>query len=116
MKKTIFISLLLVSFSIQGIAQENTSNKKIVKTSFWVNGICEMCQERIQKAALSTKGVKMATWHIDSKMLSLVYNRKKCDINDIKENIADIGHDSEDLRAPDEAYNNLHACCHYQRR
>lgn len=116
MKKIIFISLVLLSFSLKGIAQENTSHKKIVKTTFWVNGQCEMCQTRIQKAALSTRGVKMANWHIDSKMLRVVYNHPKCTINDIKQNIANVGHDSEDVKAADEIYEKLHSCCMYDRK
>lgn len=115
MKKTIFISLLLVSFSIQVIAQENTSNKKIVKTTFWVNGQCDMCQTRIEKAALKTKGVKMATWHIESNMLSVIYNTRQCSVNDIKQNIANVGHDTKGFRAKDKVYENLHSCCKYER-
>ncbi len=116
MKKIVLVSLLILSYTVSGIAQENSPKKKIVKTSFWVNGNCEMCQTRIQKAALNTKGVKMANWHIESKMLSIVYNHTKCSINDIKQNIANVGHDSEDVRAPDEIYNKLHTCCLYERK
>ncbi len=115
MKKYIILSLILVSFIGSNIAQEPMSKKKTVKTTFWVNGICDMCQTRIQKAALATKGVKMANWHIESKTLTVIYNQKKCSIMDIKQNIAAVGHDSKDVRATDEAYNNLHFCCFYER-
>ncbi len=115
MNKYILFSLLIL-FSITGsIAQETDSKKKTVKTSFWVNGLCDMCQTRIQKAALSTKGVKMANWDIESKTLTVLYNQKKCSLMDIKQNIAAVGHDSKDVRATDEAYNNLHMCCFYER-
>lgn len=115
MKKIILLSFLLLSFTANSFAQETTSKKKTVKTTFWVNGQCDMCQTRIQKAALSTKGVKMASWHIESKMLTVVYNRTKCSEKDIKKSIAAVGHDSEGVRATDEAYNNLHMCCLYER-
>ena len=115
MNKYILFSLLIL-YSITGsIAQESKSKKKIVTTTFWVNGVCEMCQTRIQKAALSTKGVKMAKWHVESKMLTVVFSQKKCSIMDIKQNIAAVGHDSKDVRATEEAYNNLHMCCFYER-
>lgn len=115
MKKIILFSFLLFSFTVISLAQETTSKKKTVKTTFWVNGKCDMCQTRIQKAALSTKGVKMASWHIESKILTVIYNQKKCAEKDIKANIAAVGHDSEGFRATDEAYNNLHMCCFYER-
>lgn len=115
MKKLFLISLLLLSYSVQVIAQENTPQKKVLKTSFWVNGNCEMCQARIEKAALSTKGVKMANWHIESNILTVLYKTKQCSVNDIKQNIANVGHDSEGFRSADEVYNNLHGCCKYER-
>ena len=40
------------------MAQEK--QKKNTKISFEVNGNCEMCKKRIEKAAFSVKGVKMA--------------------------------------------------------
>jgi len=115
MKKLFIISLILLSYSMQGIGQEQASKKKIIKTTFWVNGVCEMCQTRIQKAALRTKGVKMANWHIESKILTVVYNHTKCSEMDIKKNIASVGHDTVALKATDEAYNKLHNCCLYER-
>lgn len=116
MKNIILFSFLLLSYTFQVTAQENSNKKKIVKTTFWVNGLCDMCQNRIQKAALNTKGVKMANWHIESKTLTVVYNHTKCSETDIKQNIANVGHDSEEIRATDEAYENLHSCCLYDRK
>jgi len=120
--KYILISIALLSFGFNNNPISNKkqptieySLKKILKTSFWVNGICEMCQKRIQKAALKTKGVKMANWNIKTKILSVVYNDKKCSVDNIKQNIASAGHDTIGFTATDEAYKNLHECCHYDR-
>lgn len=116
MKKYI-LGTLLILISITGsFAQETKSKKKIITTTFWVNGVCEMCQTRIQKAALGTKGVKMARWNVESKMLTVVFSQKKCSMKEIKQNIAAVGHDTDGIRATDEAYNNLHMCCFYERQ
>ena len=49
---------MLVSFlGFSSNAQEAKKNKN-AKYSFEVNGNCEMCQKRIQKAALGISGVK----------------------------------------------------------
>ena len=114
MKKSIIISLLIFLF-IQTFAHEPGQIQKTIKESFWVNGNCEMCQSRIQKAALSVKGVKMATWSIESKMLTVLYNPEKCDTDAIKKAIAEVGHDNDTYKAPDEVYNELHSCCKYER-
>jgi copper chaperone CopZ len=114
MKKLILITLLLV-----GIAQiaygQNEKTPKIITESFWVNGNCEMCQNRIQKAALSVKGVKLASWDIDNKILKVIYKPGKCSLEDIQKAVASVGHDNVGFRAPDEVYNNLHHCCLYDR-
>lgn len=113
MKNIILIVLVMFTYTLDGNAQEK--QKKIVKTSFWVNGECEMCQDRIQKAALKVKGVKMAKWSIERDMLTVIYKTRKCTEADIKKSIAAVGHDSEGFRATDAAYDNLHGCCKYDR-
>lgn len=115
MKNIVIFGLIMLSFVTTSFAQDAPSKKKTVKTTFWVNGQCDMCQTRIQKAALNTKGVKLASWHVESKVLTVVYNQKKCSLMDIKKSIAAVGHDSRDVKASDEAYDNLHFCCMYER-
>ena len=46
------------------------------KTSFLVNGKCEMCEERIEKA-LDIKGVNFASWNVETKMCNVTFNQKK---------------------------------------
>lgn len=123
MKYLLIISLLVLNFSFQSVnynanmeqLEVETRIEKNIKTSFWVNGVCEMCQARIQKAALKTKGVKMAKWNIETKILSVIYSDKKCSVDDIKKNLAKAGHDTVEFKATDTAYENLHGCCHYDR-
>ncbi len=88
-------------------------NKK-AKASFEVKGVCEMCQARIEKSCLKTKGVKIASWNVKTHELKLVYNEKKTDLKTIKKAILNVGHDLKDVMAPDEAYNSLHGCCKYR--
>ena len=73
MKKIIL--LLLISLPIGAIAQEKLN--KNTKLSFEVSGNCEMCKKRIEKAAFSVKGVKMASWDIPSNIISLIHDPNK---------------------------------------
>lgn len=80
-----------------------------------VQGACEMCQERIEKAAMSVAGVSMAHWDIESKELHLNYNPKLASLDDISKRIAEVGHDvGTRFIANDEVYNALPDCCHYR--
>ena len=56
MKKYIVLCLLVPFFTF------SQSNDKNTKDTFSVEGNCSMCKKRIEKAALSLKGVKYAKW------------------------------------------------------
>lgn len=110
-KKIVLILVMMISFV--GLAQEKKSKNK--KVEFKVNGNCEMCEKRIEKAAFSVKGVKSADWHVDHHDIHLIIDERKCSVEDVKKAIAKAGHDTEDFKATDEDYNNLHSCCKYER-
>ncbi len=113
MKNLIFgMILLLVSISV--LAQEKKN--KNAKYDIAVNGTCEMCKKRIEKAAFSVKGVKSADYQTDDKILRLIVNENKCSVLDVKKAVAKVGHDTDDVRATDEDYNKLHGCCKYDRK
>lgn len=80
-----------------------------------VAGNCEMCKERIEKAALSVDGVEKAEWIAETQQLHLAYNSSKTSSDQIQKVIADSGHDTEDFKAPDEVYDALPGCCLYVR-
>ena len=110
MKNLIVLLTLLLPLAI--IAQEKGNKNE--KASFEVSGNCEMCKMRIEKAAFKVKGVKMATWDVATHQLDLIYNEKKTDLTTIQQSIADVGHDTEAIKAKDEAYNSVHPCCKYR--
>lgn len=83
-------------------------------TSFKVGGNCEMCKDRIEKAALSVSGVNSANWDSESLGLHLNYN-KGVSLDKVHKAIADSGHDTELEKAKDEIYNELPGCCLYER-
>ena len=110
MKKFFLLSLFIFSISVNG---QNQKNKK---SNFEVIGNCEICKKRIEKAALSLKGVKMATWDIPSNILSVTYNSNKILPDQIQSAVADVGHDTPLFKAPDNVYNELPMCCIYERK
>ena len=68
MKKLIFLFLFFISTSV------SAQNEKNKKSNFEVIGNCEICKKRIEKAALSLKGVKMASWDIPSNIITVTHN------------------------------------------
>lgn len=111
--KKLILAILVGMFTFSMVAQEKKDKNK--KAQFSVNGNCEMCEKRIEKAAFSVKGVKSADWHVDHHDIHLIYDENKCSLTDIKKAIAKAGHDAEDIKATDEDYEKLHGCCQYER-
>jgi copper chaperone CopZ len=103
--------IAIVGLSAQGQEKKNKNAKYTIE----VNGNCEQCQKRIQKAAYSVPGVKSASWSIETHQLSLIVNEEKCSLADVKKAITKVGHDTDDLKATKEDYDNLHSCCQYER-
>ncbi|MBP6182350.1 cation transporter [Flavobacterium sp.] len=108
------ILILMVSF-LGFVAQAQEKKNKNAKYVTEVNGNCEQCQKRIQKAAFSVLGVKSANWNIETHQLSLILNEEKCSLFDVKKAITRVGHDTDEIKTTKEDYDNLHSCCKYER-
>lgn len=110
MKKTIIILMML----FVGISTQAQKKKKNAKHTMEVDGVCMMCKKRIEKACLNTKGVKFAQWDIPSKQLTVIIDERKTDMNKVAQSVANVGHDSKEVKAPQEVYDKLHGCCKYR--
>lgn len=112
MRNLILILLVIfVGFSAQSQVKKNRNAKYTIE----VNGNCEQCQKRIQKAAYSVAGVKSAIWNIETHQLNLILNEEKTSPLDVKKAIAKVGHDTDEVKATKEDYDKLHSCCKYER-
>jgi copper chaperone CopZ len=87
----------------------------IQNVTFTVGGNCDMCKERIEKAAMSVVGVKLASWNAETKKIQVQYNRNKINVLAIHKAIAKVGHDTDKVKAPDNVYKALPECCLYRK-
>lgn len=106
MKLNILLSLLFL-FSVKGISQTKS-------TMIIVDGVCMMCENRIEKQAIDVKGIKLADWNLENRTLNLVYNEKHISVDEIHKFLASIGHDTKKETASDKAYELLDPCCKYR--
>lgn len=107
MKKSLL--LLAILFASVTFAQN-----KNAKASLEVDGVCMMCKDRIEKACFKTKGVKSAIWNVKTHELKLIFDERKTSLDSIQKSVVLAGHDTKKLKATDEAYNSVHACCRYR--
>lgn len=104
--KTLFL-LLFISIASFGFAQTKTETLK-------VSGECGSCKKKIESAAKKA-GASFASWDVDSKELKIKYNSTSTNTAKIQQAIADVGYDTQDYKATDEAYHKLDKCCQYER-
>lgn len=109
-----FIILALALFSQSSLLAQEKGNSKIKEASFEVAGVCNMCKERIETAALHAKGVKLADWDKQTKQLKVTYNSSKTDLIGIQSAVLEMGHDAAGIKADSANYVKLPACCAYR--
>lgn len=115
--KKLIVFLMLAFVGITAQAQEKQVKKnKNAKYDIEVNGNCEMCKKRIEKAAYSVKGVKSAQWHQDHHDVHLILDETKTSVDEVHKAIAAAGHDTNKVKADDKVYEQLHGCCQYERK
>jgi copper chaperone CopZ len=79
-----------------------------------VNGNCESCKARIEKAAKAAGAIK-ADWNVETKLMEVSFDPAKTSTEKIQQKIASVGHDTEKYQSLDNAYNKLPGCCKYER-
>jgi len=107
--KTTILTIALALCSIVSFSQ----TQKTITTTFWVAGICGMCEETIEKA-MDTKGIVVADYSLETNKLTLTYKPDKISIGKIHALLNDAGYDTEKSICTPEQYSNVHDCCKYR--
>lgn len=110
MKKA-YIILLILSFSFRGFSQQ--SDKQPITATFWVAGVCGMCETAIE-AALDTKGILKADFSLSNNMLTVTYKPKKISESQLHQLLNEAGYDTEKSTCTEEQYARVHGCCKYR--
>ncbi len=106
--KSILFTVLTALFTLTAIAGDEIKEEK-----FKVDGACGMCKSRIEKT-LKISEVRFAKWDKKSKMLTVAYKSDAITSDSLQKLVASVGHDTEKVKATNEAYNKLPACCLYR--
>ena len=99
--------LSLVIFFIYGISFGQKAETSVIQTS----AQCNDCKERIEGKLNYTKGIKFAELDMETKKVTVKYSVMKISLQKIKETIAAIGYDADDVKAKQEDVLKLPKCC-----
>lgn len=112
--KTIKVILILLTAFTSSVVIGQDKSKKSTEINFNVDGVCDMCKARIEKA-LDTKGVKFSEWNEETHNCTVVFKPSIITEKEIHKLIANAGHDTDSTEASDTTYNDLHHCCKYRK-
>jgi len=59
--------------------------------------------------------ILLPTWEVDSRMLKVTFDKSQTTADAIQKTLADVGHDTRVYKTTQEGYDNLPACCKYER-
>lgn len=106
MKKA-FVLFALSLFTI-GVVSAQTQDAEVkIKTS----AVCKMCKKTIETALSYEKGVKASNLDVASKVVTIAYNPKKTNPDQLRKAVTKAGYDADAMPAEEKAYNQLDDCC-----
>jgi Cu(I)/Ag(I) efflux system membrane fusion protein len=116
MRKLIFLFAAIVFMTANSAcsSKQQKAEAEISHATLMVQGNCEMCKMRIEKAAHSEKGTVSAEWNAETKELHLQFDPAKTSVENISKLIAKEGYDTEKDKADDAVYEALSPCCKYR--
>ena len=117
MLKKISFFAFIAMFTFLLIPQNDAvaQGRNVEEVEITVLGNCGMCKDRIERAALTVRGVRSATWNHQEQKLTLAFRTDRTDLETIERAIAKAGHDTENFITDEETHANLHHCCIYER-
>ena len=102
MKKIILFFVFIVSLNAK--AQTDSIS---IKTS----AVCGTCKETIEHDLSFVKGIISSSLDVKSQQLSVVYDSKKIDAVQIRNEVAKIGYNADSVMADPKAFKRLPECC-----
>jgi mercuric ion binding protein len=107
MKTSIFFVFIFLSATLS-FAQKPAKSATV---SIATSANCGDCKARIETALNATKGVKSADLNLETHAVTVTYKPKKIDEAGLRQKISSIGYDADDVKANQEAHDNLPQCC-----
>jgi periplasmic mercuric ion binding protein len=115
MKKSILVLMSMfvlssVFMSNPGFAQDK-KKKNYEEVQIQTSAVCGMCKERIEGNMAYEKGVKSVELNDETKVVTIGYDPRKTNPDNLRTAISKIGYDADNVAADPVAYEKLPGCC-----
>ncbi len=115
MKKSQTVLLLTLLMSVMlgagGKVSAQQQKKNYEEVQIQTSAVCGMCEERIEGNIAYEKGVKKVELDDETKIVTIGFDPRKTNADNMRTAISKLGYDADDVPADKEAYEKLPACC-----
>lgn len=108
MKKLILLALVSL-ITLGANAQKASKNEQSV--TIQTNGVCQKCADKFNENVPYFKGVKSYTYDQKTAKLTIKYDSKKTNPDQLRQQISKLGYNADDVKADQAARAKLPACC-----
>lgn len=107
MKKILsFVALFAMIFTL--FAQQQTKTQTV---TIQTNGTCEQCKKIMMENVPQWQGVKECSYDMKSAKVTITYDTKSTNVDKLREGIAKLGYNADNVKADPEARAKLPKCC-----
>ena len=105
--------VLFIALTTVASAQNKKSEKAVIKSNIVCDHckVCETCGLNFKENMLKVKGIKMYELDEEKETITVYFNPKKTNLQDIKTAISKLGFDADEIKADPIAYEKLDGCC-----
>jgi periplasmic mercuric ion binding protein len=96
---------------INPVSAQDTKKKNYEEVKIQTSAVCGMCKERIETNMAYEKGVKKVELDNETKIVTIGYDPRKNNPDQLRQAISKIGYDADNVAADPEAYAKLPGCC-----
>ena len=98
---------IMAVFSFSAFAQKTATETVVIQT----NGVCQKCADRFSENVPYFKGVKTYSYDMKTAKLTINYDAKKTNPDQLRKEISKLGYNADNVPADKEARAALPACC-----
>lgn len=108
MKKIIILALAAI-ISLGANAQQASKGEQTV--TIQTNGVCQKCADKFKENVPYFKGVKSYTYDMKTAKLTINYDVKKTNPDQLRKEVSMLGYNADNVKADPAARAKLPACC-----
>jgi copper chaperone CopZ len=111
------IVLALVSLITLGVSAQTTKSapKGEQTVTIQTNGVCQKCADKFKENVPYFKGVKSYSYDMKTAKLTINYDAKKTNPDQLRQEISKLGYNADNVKADAAARAKLPACCRVEK-